>query len=80
MRLPMMAPRRGLRKADAAAYLGVSASKFDEMVRERRLPSGFAIDGCRVWDIHDLDIAFDILKGASVQSPMKAQAEAFDRL
>lgn len=80
MRLPMMSPRRGLRKADAAAYLGVSASKFDEMVREHRLPSGFAIDGCRIWDIHDLDMAFDLLKGSAVQSPMKAPSEAFDRL
>lgn len=76
----MMAPRRGLRKTDAAAYLGVSASKFDDMVRERRLPSGFSIDGCRVWDIHDLDIAFDLLKSASIQTPMKAAAETFDRL
>ena len=54
--------KRGYRRADAAEFLGVSVSKFDEMVKDGRLPQPFAIDGCRVWDVHDLDAAFEALK------------------
>ena len=55
-------PVRGLRSGDAARYLGISESKFREMVGERRLPAGFSVDNMRLWDIRDLDEAFDRLK------------------
>jgi len=55
-------PRRGLRRDEAAEYFSVSATKFDEMVRDGRAPQPFHIDGRKVWDIHDLDEAFDALK------------------
>lgn len=54
-------PRRGLRRDDAARYVGVSATKLDEMVRDGRMPRPFRIDGCTVWDIRALDLAFDAL-------------------
>lgn len=57
-----LAPRRGLRRNDAAAFLGLSPSKFDEMIKAKRLPAGFMVDGCRIWDLRDLDLAFDVLK------------------
>jgi predicted DNA-binding transcriptional regulator AlpA len=56
-----MAPRRGLRRFDAAAYVGVGESKFDELVHDGRLPKPFRIDGCVVWDVRQLDLAFDRL-------------------
>ena len=37
---------RGLRRDDAAAYVGVGATKFDELVAAGRMPKPFRIDGC----------------------------------
>lgn len=62
-RLPSV---RGLRREQAAAYVGVSASKFGELVAEGRMPRPFAIDGCVLWDVLDLDAAFDALKNGVV--------------
>jgi predicted DNA-binding transcriptional regulator AlpA len=50
---------RGLRAVAAAAYLGVSKSKFLELVQEQRLPAPIAIDAMRVWDRLELDAAFE---------------------
>lgn len=57
---PFMAIR-GLRREEAARYIGVSASKFDALVRDGRMPSPIKIDGCSVWDIHKLNRAFEDL-------------------
>lgn len=57
-------PRRGLRRAEAAIYIGVSPSKFDQLVADKRMPPCFKVDGCRIWDIRALDRAFDTLSGA----------------
>ena len=54
-------PRRGLRREEAAAYLGFSARKFDELIADGRMPKPKRIDGVVVWDIHRLDLAFDAL-------------------
>jgi hypothetical protein len=42
-------------------YVGVSAGKFDEMVGDGRMPIPRRIDGRKVWDIRDLDMAFEAL-------------------
>jgi hypothetical protein len=52
---------RGVSRVGAAAYVGVSPSKFDEMVRDGRMPTPKRIDGRKVWDVRDLDLAFDAL-------------------
>ena len=44
-------PRRGLSRVEAAMYIGISASKFDELVRDGRLPGPKRIDGRKVWDV-----------------------------
>ena len=54
-------PRRGLSRVEAAVYIGVSASKFDELVRDSRMPRPKRIDGRELWDVHQLDLAFDDL-------------------
>jgi predicted DNA-binding transcriptional regulator AlpA len=54
-------PRRGLRRLEAAAYVGVGESKFDEMVHDGRMPKPIRVDGCVIWDIRHLDLAFDAL-------------------
>jgi exosome complex RNA-binding protein Rrp42 (RNase PH superfamily) len=42
-------------------YLGVSPGKFDELVRQARMPPPKRIDGRKVWDVRELDVAFDAL-------------------
>jgi len=42
-------------------YVGISASKFDELVAAGRMPRARVIDRRKVWDIHALDAAFDEL-------------------
>jgi hypothetical protein len=54
-------PRRGLSRDEAAMYIGVSPCKFDEMIRDHRMPSPKRIDSRKVWDVRDLDLAFDAL-------------------
>lgn len=52
---------RGLNRVVAASYIGVSPSKFDHMVADRRMPRPKQVDGRRVWDRLALDIAFESL-------------------
>lgn len=54
-------PRRGLRREEASAYLGLSPRKFDELVADGRMPRPKRIDGVVVWDLRRLDYAFDAL-------------------
>jgi len=55
------APRRGLSRVEAAEYVGVSPSKFDQMVADGRMPGARRIDGRKVWDVRELDLHFDSL-------------------
>lgn len=58
-----VSPRRGLRREEAARYVGVSPTKFDDLVRDGRMPKAKRIDGCVVWDLRRLDAAWDALDG-----------------
>jgi len=64
-------PRRGLSRDEAAMYIGISATKFDEMVIDGRMPAPVKIDTRKVWDIRSLDLAFDAL---STQNPVRANS------
>lgn len=57
-------PRRGLNHIEAARYVGIGTTKFDEMVKDGRMPQPRLIDARVVWDIHELDAAFDNLPRA----------------
>ena len=59
--LPASLPPRGLSRVEAAAYIGVSASLFDQMVRDRRMPQPKRINARTVWDRIRLDAAFAAL-------------------
>ena len=63
------APRRGLSRIDAAIYVGISPSKFDQMVADGRMPGARRIDGRKVWDVRELDLCFDDLPHADDASP-----------
>ena len=60
-RLPLSLAPRGLSRAQAAEYIGVGQTKFDEMVGDGRMPRPKRIDGHLVWDRLKLDEAFDVL-------------------
>jgi hypothetical protein len=53
--------RRGLSRGEAAAYVGISPSKFDEMIADGRMPGPRRIDSRKVWDVRELDLSFDEL-------------------
>lgn len=55
---------RGLNRGQAAAHVGVSATTFDKMVAAGLMPAARAIFSLRVWDIEELDRAFDALPHA----------------
>lgn len=48
----------GLPAPEAAAAIGISASKFRELVECRRLPKPRRIDGKLIWDADELRDAF----------------------
>ena len=54
-------PRRGLSRTEAAMYIGISPTKFDELVGDGRMPRSIALDGRKLWDVRKLDVAFDDL-------------------
>jgi excisionase family DNA binding protein len=60
-RLPLSLAPRGLSRVQAAEYVGVGVTKFDEMVDDGRMPRPKRIDGRLVWDRVKLDAAFDEL-------------------
>ena len=59
--LPYNLPPRLLKRPEAAAYVGVSVGKFDELVRDGRMPGPKLIDRRRAWDVRALDCAIDQL-------------------
>lgn len=59
--LPASLPPRGLPREIAATYIGVSPSKFDQMVADGRMPKPILVDGRRIWDRFKIDRSFDAL-------------------
>jgi len=58
---PLIITRRGLRRTDAALYVGLGPTKFDKLVKEGLMPKPVRIDGCVIWDVKLLDAKFDEL-------------------
>lgn len=71
--LPRSLSPIGIGRAEAAAFIGVSATKFDQMVKDGRMPSAKKIDGRLVWSVRALTLAFDAL-------PDGSQGNAWDKL
>lgn len=72
--LPPNLPPRGLTRVQAAEYIGVGVTKFDEMVADGRMPPPKRIDSRTVWDRVMLDQAFAALEENG------AARDAWDRL
>lgn len=64
---------RGLQREVAARYVGISATKFDELVAAGRMPQPRRIDGRKVWDRLELDDAFEALPHEDDVNPWDAK-------
>ena len=47
-------PRFAVRRDEAAASLGVSATKFDEWVKDGRMPKPIKVDGVVLWCVQGI--------------------------
>ena len=54
-------PRRGLSREEAAIYLGISGTTFDQMRLDGLIAAPRLKGGRKLWDIRELDMAFDAL-------------------
>lgn len=61
-------PPRGLNREESARWIGVSPTKFDEMVKDGRMPKPHKIDARKVWDRLKLDAAFSDLPTESARN------------
>ena len=59
--LPQCLPPRGLSREEAAAFIGISPSLFDILVKDGRMPKPKRINSRTVWDRIRLDAAFEAL-------------------
>jgi predicted DNA-binding transcriptional regulator AlpA len=66
---PAALPRRGLSRVEAAAYVGVSPSMFDQMVQDGRMPSPKLVNSRTIWDRVALDVAFEALPDRDAPNP-----------
>jgi predicted DNA-binding transcriptional regulator AlpA len=65
---PQIMPR-GLSRTEAATYIGVSPSLFDQMVKDGRMPAPKTINSRIVWDRYRLDEAFEALPDKEDRNP-----------
>lgn len=59
--MPLLPIVFGLGELEAAAAIGISASKFRVLVSEKRMPSPRRLDGRKIWDVDELRAAFKAL-------------------
>jgi hypothetical protein len=59
--MPFLPVVFGLPELEAAAAIGISASKFRSLVGEKRMPSPRRLDGRNIWDVDELRAAFKVL-------------------
>jgi predicted DNA-binding transcriptional regulator AlpA len=66
--LPLSLPPRGLSREQAAAYVGVSPSLFDMLMKDGRMPGPKRINSRVIWDRRKLDAAFEALADTEASS------------
>jgi predicted DNA-binding transcriptional regulator AlpA len=70
-------PVRGLSRTEAARYVGVSPTKFDQLVDSGRMPRPRRLDGRVLWDVRALDLAFDEIPEDGSAPPPKQEADTW---
>jgi excisionase family DNA binding protein len=66
---PIAYPPRGMSRDEAARYVGVGNTKFDEMVSDGRMPRPKRVDGRVIWDRVRLDMYFTDLPEEKKENP-----------
>lgn len=61
-------PPRGLNREQVAAYVGISPTTFDVLVDKGLMPPPRLLEARRVWDLREVDQAFDLLPHANAPS------------
>jgi len=56
--------RLGLKREEAAAYIGVGPTLFDDMVADGRMPRPRLVNARRIWSRFELEAAFGRLPSA----------------
>ena len=74
--LPRSLAPRGLSRLQSAAYVGIGATLFDEMVTDHRMPAPKRINGRTVWDRLALDEAFAALPSDDDANPWDGEKAA----
>ncbi len=74
--LPSSLPPRGLSRVQSAGYVGVGTTKFDEMVKDGRMPAPKQVDGRNIWDRLGLDEAFVALPSDDDANPWDGEDAA----
>jgi excisionase family DNA binding protein len=67
---------RGMSRDEAARYIGVGLTKFDEMVADGRMPRPKRIDGRVVWDRLRIEAAFSDLPDDNRPNPLDRMIRA----
>ncbi|MCI5078244.1 hypothetical protein [Oricola sp.] len=65
---PIAYPPRGMNRDEAARWIGVSTTKFDELIARNLMPRPKRIDGRVIWDRYALDAAFTDLPDQRVNA------------
>lgn len=71
--LPASLPPIGVSRETASQFIGVSTTKFDQMVTDGRMPQPKRIDGRKVWDRRQLEAAFAALPDEEAPNPWDDQ-------
>lgn len=69
---PLPLPPLGLARAEAAEYVGVGVTLFDQMVDDGRMPQPRVINTRLVWDVDELRTHFKALPHARPGPTMPA--------
>ncbi|MHA6687713.1 hypothetical protein [Mesorhizobium sp. A556] len=56
--LPDSLPPIGINREQAAAFIGISASLFDQLVHAGKMPDARVIASRLVWDVSEIEEAF----------------------
>lgn len=67
---PVAYPPRGMDREEAARYVGVGVTKFDQMVADGRMPKPKKVDGRVIWDRLRIDAAFTDLPEERALNPL----------
>jgi predicted DNA-binding transcriptional regulator AlpA len=72
-------PRFAVRRDEAAATVGVSPSKFDDWVKQKRMPAPVRVDGVTLWDLEAVWQAWVTMRD-SASPPADDGPNPFDNL